>query len=100
MARFRRPPFGPDMTAIEADRGPVNRPNTMKLGQQQPMQIVPDTGFGPTPETSPAGHAGAESELGRQMPPRYTGIEHEQDALQALPIIHRSRSALTRTVLR
>jgi len=95
-ARFPRPLFCPDMRSVEADRRPVDLAERVEFGEQESVESVPDSGLAPAAEPPPAGDAGSESELGRQVLPIDPGVEHEQDALQAFSVIERARSALPR----
>jgi hypothetical protein len=62
------------------------------------VELVPDSGFAPAAEPAPAGDPGSEPELGWQVFPVDTGVEDEQDALQALPVAEWDRAARARTM--
>src|SRR6266487_1790880 len=52
---FRRPLFGPDMGAVETDRGPVDLSERVQLREQHSVKAVPDYNLAPTAESPPAG---------------------------------------------
>src|SRR6266568_8405042 len=49
------PPFGPDMGAVETDRGPVDLSERVQLREQHSVKAVPDSGLAPAAESPPAG---------------------------------------------
>jgi hypothetical protein len=59
----------------------------VQLGQQQPVQLRPDTDLLPGTQPAPGSHPAAEAELLGQVLPADPGVEHEQDALQDLAVI-------------
>ena len=80
------PPFGPHMRAIHHSAGPVQLPLVLQLVQQHLVQALPDPRFVPVPQPPPARHARPAPHLLRQILPRDTRFQHEQDARQRLPI--------------
>jgi hypothetical protein len=50
------------------------------------MQLLPHPGSIPLLQTPPARHPGAETQFLRQELPLDTGVQHEQDPAQHLPI--------------
>jgi hypothetical protein len=46
------------------------------------MEPLPDTGFLPLDQATPAGHPRAEAQLLRQVFPRDASLQHEDDPLQ------------------
>jgi hypothetical protein len=64
------------------------------------VQAAPDSRLAPAAEPPPAGHTRAETELARQVPPADSGVQHEQDALQALAVVEWYRAARARPVNR
>lgn len=53
------------------------------------MKSIPDSGLAPAAKPPPAGDAGSETKLGWQVLPADAGVQHEEDALQAFPIVQR-----------
>jgi len=49
------PFFGPDMGAVETDRGPVDLSERVQLREQHSVKAVPDSGLAPAAESPPAG---------------------------------------------
>src|SRR6188472_52304 len=60
------------------------------------MQPTPDPGLVPLGQPTPAGHARTESQLLRQKLPLDTGVQHEQDPAQHLPVGHPRPATPTR----
>lgn len=58
------------------------------------MDLVPQACVLPVAQPSPAGHTRAARNLGRQALPRYTRIEHKQDADQRIAGCNRRTTAL------
>ena len=90
---FRHPLFRVDVTAVHRRSRPVGPVRHVQFRQQYLMQLVEDAGFGPPVQPAPAGHPGAEAEFLRQVIPARSrcAVQHEQDALQALPVRDRPR---------
>lgn len=88
----RLPLLRADVGAVDACSGPVQLAGCVQLGEQDPVQPVEDTGLLPPLQTPPAGLPGAEPEFQGQQLPGDVVAEHVQDALQALPVRHRSRA--------
>jgi hypothetical protein len=57
----------------------VKQVGAAKLGQQGGVQAWPDAGLGPVPQPAPGRHAGTAHGFRRDVPPRDTGPQHEQD---------------------
>ena len=58
------------------------------------MQALPHAKGVPVAQASPAGHPAATVHLLRQVFPGDAGLEHEEDAAQARPILHWRATAL------
>jgi hypothetical protein len=75
-----------NVSGVDHRPRPVQFPGTVQLRQQQLVQLFPDPGSVPHLEASPAGHPRPESQLLREELPLDTGVQHEQDPAQHLPI--------------
>jgi len=64
----------------------------VQFGEQDAVQLVEDSGLLPALKAPPAGLSRTESQLKGQQLPTDTGVEHEQDALQAQPVRYRPRA--------
>lgn len=89
--RSRLPHFRADVRAVHARARPVEFAGRVQLGEQDAVQLLEDPGLLPAVQTPPTGLSRAEPQLQRQELPRDVVIEHVQDALQAQPVIHRTR---------
>ncbi len=71
------------------DQGPlpVDRVGTVEFGQQDRVQLEPDTGPMPESQVGPAGPAAATAEFGGQIVPGDAGLEDEQDAREDLAVV-------------
>ena len=56
------------------------------------MDLAEDSGLGPPAQSAPARLPRAEAQLRRKLLPGDTGEQHEQDALQTQPVVHRPRT--------
>jgi len=71
---------------VDHRAGPVQLPGGVQFGQQQLVQPLPHPGGVPLLQASPAGHPGPEPQLlGQELPPD-SGVQHEQDPTQHLPV--------------
>ena len=66
---------------------PIDRVGAVELGQQDRVQLAPDTGLMPGPQVGPAGLTAAATELGGQVIPGDAGLEDEEDAGEDLAIV-------------
>jgi hypothetical protein len=57
-------------------------------------QFLPYAAPLPVPQAAPAGHAGAAAHLLREHLPGEATPQHEDDAVQAGPVVHRRSAAL------
>ena len=80
--RSARPPFGPDAQAIHARPAPVDGGFVAQPVEQPLVQPLPDAGFLPVAQPSPAGRATAAAQLLREQPPRAAGAQDEDDAAE------------------
>ena len=72
--------------------GPVQLIGSVQLGEQDLVELVPDTRDtrgGPVTQPPPAGHARAIAKLLWELVPADPGREDEQDAVQAGAIVER-----------
>ena len=83
------PLFGLDVAAVSDRTLPLDLVRGVQLGQQLFVQPLPHADFLPRSQSAPGRHPAPEPELGRQMLPADTGVEHEQDPLQHEPVIKR-----------
>ena len=74
------------MTGVRHRARPLDLTRSAQSRQQQLVQPLPHAGLLPPIQPTPTGHAGAEAERGRQMPPGDPGVENKEDPLQRLPI--------------
>jgi hypothetical protein len=75
------PFFRADVGAVHARPGPIELPRRVELGEQDPVQLVEDTGLLPPLHPAPAGLTGAEPQRQRQQLPGYVVVQDLQDAL-------------------
>lgn len=68
------------MRAVHGAVVQVQQAGATKLGQQGGMQARPDADLGPVPQPTPGRHPGAAHRLGRDIAPRDTGPQYEQDS--------------------
>ena len=83
---FRSPLFRLDVAAIDDRPPPLDLASRTEARQQQRVQLLPDPGLLPLIKPAPAGVARPVAELLRQMHPRGTRVQHEQDPLQRLTV--------------
>jgi hypothetical protein len=67
---------------------PAPEPKLVQLLQQHRVQLVPGARLVPDCQAPPAGHTRAEAQLLGQILPLDTGVQHEQDPAQGLPVRH------------
>jgi hypothetical protein len=60
-----------------------------QVSEQEFMQVRPDSGLGPVPQTTPTGHSGTADQPCRELGPADPGLEHEDDSGQRDPVIDR-----------
>lgn len=68
------------MRAVHGAVVQAQQAGATKLGQQGGMQARPDADLGPVPQPTPGRHPGAAHRLGRDIAPRDTGPQYEQDS--------------------
>jgi len=68
------------MRAVHGAVVQVQRVRAAEFGQQNGVQARPDAGLGPVSQPAPGRHPGAAHRLGRDIAPRDTGSQHEQDS--------------------
>src|SRR5512133_3364612 len=75
------------MAAIHCGPRPVDLVGPTQLGQQQPVQPLPDAGLVSLLEPSAAAAAGAAAHLARQVVPADAGLEDEQETLLEIAVL-------------
>jgi hypothetical protein len=68
---------------------PIDDAALAQLGEQRLVQLLEHAGLVPVAQASPADHATAAAHLRRQVFPAAAGLEHEQDAGETRPVVHR-----------
>jgi hypothetical protein len=68
------------MRAVHGAVVQVQRVRAAEFGQQNGVQAWPDASLGPVSQPAPGRHPGAAHRLGRDIAPRDTGPQHEQDS--------------------
>lgn len=68
------------MRAVHGAVVQVQRVHAAEFGQQNGVQAWPDAGLGPVPQPAPGRHPPTAHGLGRDIAPRDTGPQHEQDS--------------------
>lgn len=91
LAKVRcEPPFeGPDMRGVDGRVVHLQQARGPQLSQQYLVQLRPDTGLGPVPQTPPGRHPSAANLFSRNVPPAHALAQHVNDAPQRSPVIRR-----------
>lgn len=76
----------PRVGAVGGGQAPVDGPSPFQVLQKHPVQQGEDSGLVPLLEPSPAGHARAAAELGRDVLPADAESKPEEDAGQDLSV--------------
>lgn len=77
------------MRAVDGRVVHVKQARAPQLGQQHLVQLRPDAGLGPVPQTPPGRHTTAADLLSGNIPPAHALAQHVDDAPQRSPVIRR-----------
>lgn len=86
------PSFRADVGSVHTRAGPVEFAGRVQLGEQQPVELVEDSGLLPAIQPSPAGLSGAEPQLRWQELPGHIVERDVQNALQTESVRNRPRA--------
>ncbi|MDQ0840495.1 hypothetical protein QFZ68_000175 [Streptomyces sp. V1I6] len=77
------------MRAVDGRVVHVQQARGPQLGQQYLVQLRPDSGLGPVPQTPPGRHTTAANLFSRNVPPAHALAQHVNDAPQRSTVIRR-----------